>query len=384
MSFKQYSTNTILFVDDDPLLAELFLKIFEIDFNVVCVNSVDEAIALIESLKYNISVVVTDFKMPSRDGLNLLHHLSNHFPKIIKILMTAHLEKDLALKIINQQLAFRIIEKPFDLKIMKEALIEAIDLYLEQKIIAETIENGIKGIRESLGFIAHELNSPLSIMGAYLGILKDNMASSEKKSVDMLSEVQTNIHFCQNIVNSFSNSAKQSHVTSEHRPANSFSLITLLINEFPFQGNEKTFINTDLTADFLLPQMHNLIYLCLSTVLKNALRELAHNRIHQPRIVISSGEQSTEEIQTVSCNKYWIAIADNGLGIESALFQQLLHQPTTSYKDQGGSGMGLMFCKKVMLSLGGNISLETWHADHGYPSGLTGTRVTLHFPLEHS
>jgi hypothetical protein len=43
-----------------------------------------------------------------------------------------------------------------------------------------------------------------------------------------------------------------------------------------------------------------------------------------------------------------------------------------------------MFCKKVMLSLGGNISLETWHADHGYPSGSTGTRVTMHFPLEHS
>jgi C4-dicarboxylate-specific signal transduction histidine kinase len=136
---------------------------------------------------------------------------------------------------------------------------------------------------------------------------------------------------------------------------------------------QKRTIQLDIEKDFPLPLKHNLVYLCLSSILQNALRELASHA--SPKITITLGENSSDTRR----DRPWIRITDNGSGIAPDVLNRLLNSPTTTYEGRGGHGMGLMFCKKVMLSLAGNISIETQHKESGFSPAHTGTSVSLHF-----
>jgi two-component system response regulator PhcR len=54
--------------------------------------------------------------------------------------------------------------------------------------------------------------------------------------------------------------------------------------------------------------------------------------------------------------------------------QKLTRESVTTRAESGGSGMGLVFCQRVMTSLGGSVSIAS---ELG-----AGACVTLHFPSQ--
>lgn len=50
-----------------------------------------------------------------------------------------------------------------------------------------------------------------------------------------------------------------------------------------------------------------------------------------------------------------------------------MREPVTTRAESGGSGMGLLFCHRVMISLGGSVSVVSTPGE--------GTTITLHFPF---
>jgi two-component system, response regulator PhcR len=374
------SSQTILFVDDELILTKWFKKTFETEFNIVCANNADEALMIINSPNHNIGVVVTDYKMPNRNGLELLQEVLIHHPTIIKVLISGFADKSIMLEAINSQLVFRMLEKPLDIPLVRQTLKAAQQAYVDQVGLTRSLENGLRGMRESLGFLVHELSSPLAIISTYIGMLgeaNNSNQSDQSKIQTVITSAQRNIKFCQNLVSSFSQNSRESYALPDSKAVSAATLIQLFIREFPYKGRQESYIKTDLGKDFVLPKVHSLIYLCLSTVIQNAFRELDRPEVINPYIMITLGSDSdTDPTRKDNC---WIAIADNGLGISVDVKSRLLINPVTTYEGRGGNGMGLLFCKKVMLSLAGNISVETRHADNGFKAGSTGTTVKLHF-----
>ena len=66
-----------------------------------------------------------------------------------------------------------------------------------------------------------------------------------------------------------------------------------------------------------------------------------------------------------------IEISDNGPGIAPEVLARLTREPVTTRSASGGSGMGLVFCQRVMASVGGTVEVRS------PPAG--GTAVRLHF-----
>ena len=66
-----------------------------------------------------------------------------------------------------------------------------------------------------------------------------------------------------------------------------------------------------------------------------------------------------------------IRFIDNGPGIAPDVLARLTREPVTTRAQSGGNGMGLMFCLRVMQSLGGAIEVES-QPGHG-------ASVSLHF-----
>jgi two-component system response regulator PhcR len=67
-----------------------------------------------------------------------------------------------------------------------------------------------------------------------------------------------------------------------------------------------------------------------------------------------------------------IRVSDNGPGIVPEVLQRLTREPVTTRADAGGSGMGLVFCRRVMGSLGGTVDVRSMPGQ--------GASVTLYFP----
>ena len=101
----------ILFVDDDVIfLMDIKKKLKKKLKNVIisCVHSAKEAINKIS--KDEIDIVVTDYKMPHVNGVQLLNIIETDYPKVERIILTGYPEVKEMNKIENEH--FYYLEKP--------------------------------------------------------------------------------------------------------------------------------------------------------------------------------------------------------------------------------------------------------------------------------
>ena len=104
---------TILFVDDDRILRRLVQKKLEAYVGDFDTQLATDGMDAVEKLKEDaISVVVTDLHMPRMDGFSLLAHLSEHYPDIPVIILTAFGTPD-SRRAVLESGAAGFMEKPF-------------------------------------------------------------------------------------------------------------------------------------------------------------------------------------------------------------------------------------------------------------------------------
>ncbi len=104
--------DTVLIVDDEknyPLILSAVLQ--EEGFDTLTANSGKDALEILKNS--DIDLVLTDMKMPSMDGIELLEKIKNQDPELPVIMMTAHGTVDKAVEAM-QKGAYSYILKPFD------------------------------------------------------------------------------------------------------------------------------------------------------------------------------------------------------------------------------------------------------------------------------
>ncbi len=108
-----YAEETILIVDDDDHLREVFEELLKaLKFSVNSAPGGRKALKMLESQAY--SFVLTDMKMPEMDGMELIGRVSKAHPEISIIAMTGFSEGYRYVDVINAG-ASDFIKKPFDL-----------------------------------------------------------------------------------------------------------------------------------------------------------------------------------------------------------------------------------------------------------------------------
>lgn len=102
----------ILLVDDDPVvLAVMASVISSHGFVLATAGDGQQALAKLQEDKY--SIVLTDINMPIMDGMELLRHVKQHYPKIGVIVVTGLSEDYSYIDVINAG-AIDYMTKPFD------------------------------------------------------------------------------------------------------------------------------------------------------------------------------------------------------------------------------------------------------------------------------
>lgn len=119
---------SILIVDDEEDLTWSISKTLarhDKDFTVTCAHNGDEAMAVLARQPFD--VVVSDIRMPGRDGLQLLHEINARYPRTKVIIMTAYGSHDTRAQIAAKGAAF-YLEKPFEIRSLRKLIYEALNL----------------------------------------------------------------------------------------------------------------------------------------------------------------------------------------------------------------------------------------------------------------
>ncbi len=369
----------VLFVDDEPTSRKWFAREFGDEFEIATAGSADEALALLHERADEFAVLVTDYRMPERDGMKLLRAVLRDHRHVVRLLVTAYAGKEVAIAAVNQGRVLRILEKPLDGDQTREALREALALYHSEAMQRAVNEGRVAALRETLGFLAHELNTPLATVRGCVNFVADRhlpgaddaasgMATfTEARPGELLEALQRaerRALYCQSLVATFVQSAREAYPSAAAQPTRASALVASLLDEFPFEENERSIVHAETLQDFRLPR-RDLLYLVLCTVMKNAL--LALRGTPRAQLLIEVGVE-TSDGTTRGC----IHMRDNGPGIPPEVLAKLTREPVTTRADSGGNGMGLMFCQRVMTSISGSIDIQS--------APQQGTTVTLWFP----
>jgi putative nucleotidyltransferase with HDIG domain len=102
----------VLIVDDDELILKALARILEAaGFEPRCYLTPDEALDAVE--RDAPVVIISDYMMPSMDGVTFLKLARARFPGAVRILCTAAEDFRVALQAVNSGEVFRIISKPW-------------------------------------------------------------------------------------------------------------------------------------------------------------------------------------------------------------------------------------------------------------------------------
>ena len=376
-----HEARSILFVDDEASSRKWFALTFADEFIVVTASGVSEALALLAERGHEFAVLVTDYRMPEQDGMNLLRAVQRDFRHLVRLLATAYAEKDVAIAAVNQGKVLRILEKPLDEEPTREALREALALHRSQALERALNEGRVASMRETLGFLAHELNTPLATVRGFVNavVVRHQPAAPGAppgtvqfledhpgQLIAALESAERRALYCQSLVSTFVQSARDAYPGAATQTVSAAALVRSLLDEFPFEDDERSWVDSELIADFMLPGRRDLLYLVLCTLMKNALLVLRGRP--DPRLRIELGRETPMRGGPA---RPWIRFVDNGPGIPADVLARLTREPVTTRTHSGGNGMGLMFCFRVMQSIGGAIEIDS---DFGH-----GAAVSLYF-----
>ncbi len=369
----------ILFVDDEAVSRQWFSRCFGDEFEIATAASAEDALTMLSDRGESFAALITDYRMPEQDGMKLLKAVRREHRHLVRLLVTAYAEKDVAIAAVNQGQVLRILEKPLEDEPTREALREALSLYRHQAMERALNEGRAAALRETLGFLAHELNTPLAtVRGSVAAELERHRPPEPgdppgtvrfeglgpKELLAALQRAERRAQYCQSLVATFVQSARDAYPGAAPQTVSASSLLAALVDEYPFEDRERRWVDAELRHDFRLPGRRDLLYLVLCTLTKNAI--LALRDTTEPRLRVE-----VDCVAVPGGPRAFIRFIDNGPGIPPEVLARLTREPVTTRAATGGNGMGMMFCQRVMQAAGGQIRIDSTQGE--------GTTVELLF-----
>lgn len=173
----------VLFVDDEPnVLAGLrrILRPFRNDWEMKFVGSADEALGVLAGEP--IDVVVTDMRMPGKDGAQLLTEVRANYPSVVRIVLSGQFDHQTALRAAG--LAHQFLSKPCEAEALKQTVVRACALrdHLADPTLQRLVSrmNSIPAVPTNYQAILQELNQPEPALGKLGEIIGRDVAMTAK------------------------------------------------------------------------------------------------------------------------------------------------------------------------------------------------------------
>lgn len=220
------------------------------------------------------------------------------------------------------------------------------------KIAAETAN---RSKSEFLAMMSHEIRTPLTAILGYADLMGYGQLKPSEYQPALNSILNATTHLS-SLVNDILDLSKieANKLEIETIPMPLFNCLDGLNHAIKAQANEK---GLSLTIDYQFP-LPTIIYTD-PTRLKQILLNLYHNAVK----FTEAGGVSIKVGYIPEQKRITFSIIDSGIGMSEAqqakLFQDFVQADVSTFRQYGGSGLGLMISKQLAEKLGGHISVSS-------------------------
>ncbi|MEA5571371.1 GAF domain-containing protein, partial [Calothrix sp. UHCC 0171] len=156
MKSQANSKPKILVVDDEPDNLDLLYRTFYRDYKVLRATSGPAALDLLAD-EGDVSVIISDQRMPMMSGTEFLSLTATQYPDIIRIILTGYTDVEDLVEAINAGKVFKYVTKPWEAEELKAVVRQALDTHnvlkartreltrtLRQESLLNTVTNTIR------------------------------------------------------------------------------------------------------------------------------------------------------------------------------------------------------------------------------------------------
>lgn len=144
------NTHTILVVDDEKyIVRSLQRTLVDAGYNVLVATSGMEGLKILQEEK-EVSLVVSDYRMPMMDGIEFLQRVKDGWQDVVRIMLTAYNDIAVVVQAINKGEVYRFISKPWESEELNATIRKGIALYelvQENKRLTELIKQQNEQLR---------------------------------------------------------------------------------------------------------------------------------------------------------------------------------------------------------------------------------------------
>ena len=209
----------------------------------------------------------------------------------------------------------------------------------------------------TMGVMAHELRTPLATVDLLGDVLRhqaqhDMPEHKGKKVEELANRLQNLVRSMNRQIDTQISNAQLLRLPRDKTMIQAAELVQEVVAEFPYRSSrERDCVEVQVLHDFCILGSRALFAQMLINLIKNALHSLAaSSRATEPgdlRVTVG-----------LYHGKGRLVVADKGLGIAYDQ-QQRIFEPFFSTQTGVGSGLGLTFCKNVVDTIHGHISVHS-------------------------
>jgi len=177
----------VLFVDDEEAILEALEHCaFDEEWEMLTAGSGPEALEVLS--RERVAVVVSDYRMPGMNGVDLLRQVHERFPRTIRMILSGYAEAHVVVEAINEGHVDRFLAKPWD----DEELIRAVNDGIHKYVLE--LEN------EQLQETVKERNKELSQLNQQLKLVNETLEHRVKERTATLEAQNLALVFAQEVL----------------------------------------------------------------------------------------------------------------------------------------------------------------------------------------
>ncbi|MCQ2957549.1 MAG: HD domain-containing protein [Candidatus Gastranaerophilales bacterium] len=153
----------LLLVDDEPNNLALLRRTLRSKYDIITATNGIEALEVVKEKGDDISLIISDQKMPQMQGTEFLTQVTETHPHIIKLLLTGHSDLDILIDSINKCNLFQYIFKPFE----PEELMIIVQNGIETLELEQNKERMLKELKDLFYTTIKSISSALDAKDTY-------------------------------------------------------------------------------------------------------------------------------------------------------------------------------------------------------------------------
>ncbi|MBS1778379.1 MAG: hybrid sensor histidine kinase/response regulator [Bacteroidetes bacterium] len=338
----------VLYIDDEQNNLISFKAAFRFDYNIFVAINTTEAI---NHLKANpdISVILSDQKMPDKTGVEFFEEIRKEFPNPIRILITGYADIESVINAINRGHVYRYIKKPWSEDDIRSSIDQGYKFYVTTAMLAVKNEELQKAYNELDKFAysaTHDMRGPiLSVLGIIdLAKHTDNLADV-KEMMGMMENAMLKLdNYIQNLHDYYSIRRGEVEIADINfddivKDLSDIYEVTSKMNNVKFVKNvqqAETFRSDEVSIKIIL---NNLLSNAFKYQVKNN-----ENKFVELDVNVAKGIAN-------------IVVKDNGIGIPENSINQIFNMFYRGNSEEVGSGFGLYNVKDALGKLNGKIDV---------------------------